>query len=177
LPAIAEIPATVEKRKTFTETKALDDISRSSGWPSAKVERLDQLDSGEEIADFKGRGFWGVGAVGAVVTDAGAEIAADAAWRGFFRVGGAHGVAPFKDGAIGFEHQREDFAGGHEVGEFAEEGAGFVDGVEAARFFFGQAHGLDGNDAEASFVDARQDFALLACFYGVRFDDCECAFE
>ena len=60
----------------------------------------------------------------AIVADAGAEVAADRAWRGFFGVGGAHGVAPLEDGAISFENHGEDFAGGHELGEFAEERAG-----------------------------------------------------
>ena len=83
----------------------------------------------------------------AIVADAGAEVMADGAGGGFFGIGGAHGVAPFEDGAFGFEDHGDNFAGAHEVGEFAEEGAGFVYGVEAAGFFFGEAHGFDGDDA------------------------------
>ena len=94
-----------------------------------------QLEAGEEIADFEGGGIRSVGAVGAIVADAGAEVVADGAGSGFLGVGGAHGVAPLEDGAFGFEDQCEDFAGAHEVGEFGEEGALFVDGVEAASFF------------------------------------------
>ena len=37
-----------------------------------------------------------------------------------------------------------------------------MDGVEAAGFFFGEAHGFDGDDLEAGFVDAGKNFALLA---------------
>src|SRR5207244_3659800 len=83
---------------------------------------------------FEGGGFRGIRAVGAIAADAGAEIVANGAWRGFLRVGGAHGVAPLQDGAFCFEDHGEDFAGAHEIGEFGEEGALFVDRVEAAGF-------------------------------------------
>jgi hypothetical protein len=77
----------------------------------------------------------------------------------------------------GFEDQGEDFAGAHEGGELAEEGALFVDGVEASGFFFCQAHGFSGDDFEAGFVNSRKDFTLLTATDGVGLDDCEGAFE
>jgi len=88
------------------------------GAPTRKESRegLDQFEAGEEIADFEGGGFRSVGAVGAIVADAGAEVVADGAGRGFLGVGGAHGVSPFQDGAFGFENESENFAGAHEVG-------------------------------------------------------------
>jgi len=67
---------------------------------------------------------------------------------------------PLEDGAFGFEDQGEDFAGAHEVGELAEEGALFVNSVEAASFFFGETHGFDGDNLEARFVNARKEFRL-----------------
>src|SRR6267143_4747161 len=136
-----------------------------------------QLEAGEEVADFEGGGFRSVGAVGAIVADAGAEVVADSAGRGFLGIGGAHGVAPLEDGAFGFEDQGEDFAGAHEVGELVEEGALFVNSVEAAGLFFGEAHGFDRDDFEAGFVNARKNFALLTMTYGVGFDYRESAFE
>ena len=69
------------------------------------------------------------------------------------------------------------FAGAHELTEFAEKGASLVDGVKAGGFASGENHGLDGNDAETGFVDAREYFALLAARDGVRFYYCESAFE
>jgi hypothetical protein len=48
-----------------------------------------------------------------------------------------------------------------------------MDGVKAAGFFFGEAHGFDGDDSETSFVDARKDFALKIAPEGVGLDDCE----
>ena len=137
----------------------------------------DEFEAGEEIANFEGGGFRGVGTVGAIVADAGAKVAANGAGCRFFGIGGAHGVAPLEDGAIGFENHGEDFAGAHEVGEFAKEGARFVDGVETAGFFFSETHRLDGDDFEASFVNSGKDFALLVVAYGVGFDDGEGAFE
>jgi hypothetical protein len=138
---------------------------------------LNQLEGGEEVADLEGGGVRGVGAVSAVVADAGAEVAADGAGSGFLGVGGPHNVAPFEDGAIGFEDESEDFAGGHEVGELAEEGALFVDGVKAAGFFFGEAHGFNSDDLETGLVDASKNFALKVSANGIRFNDCEGAFE
>ena len=138
---------------------------------------LDEFEAGEEIGDFEGSSFGGVGAVRAIVADAGAEIVADGAGSGFFGVGGAHGVAPFEDGAFGFEDQDENFAGAHELAEFSEKGAGFVDGVKASCFAIRKDHGFNGNDAETGFVNARENFALLGACNGVRLDDRESAFE
>src|SRR5712691_422268 len=128
----------------------------------------DQFEGRKEIADFEGGGFRGVRAVGAIVADAGAEVAANGAGSGFLGVGGAHGVAPFSDGVFGFEDEGEDFAGAHELGEFAEERALAMHRVEAAGFVFGEAHGLDGDDFEAGLVDARKNFTLLAVTHSVR---------
>src|SRR5882724_8901412 len=132
-----------------------------------ELRNSDEFETGEEIADFESGGFRGVGAVGAIVADAGAEVVADGAGRGFLGIGGAHGVAPFEDGAFGFEDEGEDFSGAHEVSKFAEEGALFVDGVETAGLFFGEAHGLDGDNLETGFVNARKNFALLTATDGV----------
>jgi hypothetical protein len=52
-----------------------------------------------------------------------------------------------------------------------------VDGVEAASFFFRQAHRFDCDDAETGLVDASENFTLLICFDGVRLDNCESSFE
>lgn len=102
----------------------------------------DDLEAGKEVPDFEGGGFWGVGAVRAVHLDTGAEVVTDSTERGFLGVGGAHGFAPFGDGAIGFEDHGENLAGTHEVGQFAEERPFAMDGVEAAGFLFGEAHGF-----------------------------------
>ena len=145
--------------------------------PDAKSTNSDQFHGGEEVADFEGGGFRGVGAVGAVHLDAGTQVAANRAGRGFLGIGGAHGLTPFGDRTIGFENHGEDFAGGHEVGQFTEERALAVDGVEAAGFFFGEAQGLYGNEFEAGFMDARKNFALQIAAYGIRLDNCKCAFN
>src|SRR6266851_8121107 len=121
-------------------------------WPSRL---LDQFVGGEEVVDFEGGSVGGVGAVGAVVADAGAEIAANGAGGSFLGVGGAHGIAPFGDGVFGFEDEGEDFAGGHKVGELGEERPLAMHGVEAAGLVFGEPHGFYGDDFEAGFVDAR----------------------
>jgi len=142
-----------------------------------RAEKSDQFEAGEEVADFEGGSFRSVGAMSAIVADAGAEVVADGAGGGFLGIGGAHGVAPLEDGAFGFEDQGEDFAGAHEVGELAEEGALFVNSVEAASFFFGETHGFDGDNLEARFVNARKNFALLTATYGVGFDYRESAFD
>ena len=52
-----------------------------------------------------------------------------------------------------------------------------MDGVEAAGFFLGKAHGFDGDDFEAGFVNPGEDFALLTATDGVGLDDCESALQ
>src|SRR5260370_20323504 len=119
--------------------------------------RLNKLQGRKEIGDFKGRSFGSVGAVGAVVADVGAEVAADGAGGGLLGIGGAHSIAPFLDGAFAFEDHGEDFSRAHEVGEFAEEGALAMDGVKAAGFFFGEAHGFEGIVFETALWNGRKD--------------------
>src|SRR5258708_23571321 len=51
---------------------------------------LDQFQAGEKISDFKRGGIRSIGAVGAIVADAGAEIVTNGSRSGFFRVGRAH---------------------------------------------------------------------------------------
>src|SRR5205807_10021142 len=139
--------------------------------------RLNKFEAGEEIADFEGGGFGGVGTVSAIVANAGAKVVANRAGGRVVRVGRPHGVAPLESGAFGFENHGKYFAGTHEVGQLAEEGARFVDGVEAAGFFLGEAHGFNGDDFETGLMNAGEDLALLAATDGVGLDDCECAFD
>ena len=111
--------------------------------------------------------------MGAIVADGGAQVAADSAGRSFLGIGGAHGVAPLGNGAVGFEDHSKDFAGTHEVGQLAEEGALAVDGVETAGFGFRETHGFDGHNLETRLVDAGEDFPLKVAADSVRLDDCE----
>src|SRR5882724_182943 len=113
----------------------------------------------------------------AIVADAGAKVVADGAGGSFLGVGSTHGIAPLENGAFGFEDQGENSAGTHKVGEFAEERALFVDGIKATGFFSGQAHGFDGDNFEARFVNSCKDFTLLAAADGVGLDDCESTFD
>jgi hypothetical protein len=138
---------------------------------------LDEFEAGEEVGDFEGGGFRGVGAVGAIVADAGAEVVADGAGGGFLGIGGTHGVAPLEDGAFGFEDEGEDFTRAHEATEFAKERTLPMDGIEAGGFARSEDHRFDGHNAEASFVDTRENFTLKIACYRVGFDDCESAFE
>jgi hypothetical protein len=137
----------------------------------------DQLEAGKKVADFEGGGFQGVGAVRAIVANAGAEVVADSARSGFLGVGSAHGVAPFQDRAFRFENHSEYFAGAHKVREFTKEGPLAMDGIEAASFFFGEAHGFDGDNFETRFVNTGKDFSLLTATDRVGLDDCESALK
>src|SRR5215467_5842128 len=145
--------------------------------PAVPIGRLNQFEAREEVADFKSGGFGSVRAVRDVVADAGAEVVANGSGSSFLRIGGAHCVAPLEDGALGFQNHRDDLARGHEIGQLAEEGALFMDGVKAAGLFLGQTHGLDGYDLKPGLVDARENLPLQTAGDGVRFDDCESAFQ
>lgn len=113
----------------------------------------------------------------AIVADTGAQVVANGSGSGFLGIGGAHGVAPFLDGPLGFQDHRENLARRHEVCQFTKKRTRFVNGVEAASFFLGEPHGLDGDDLEPGFVNARKDFALLAAADGVGFNNGKRAFK
>lgn len=138
---------------------------------------LNEFETGEKIADFKGGSFGSVGAVRAIVADARAQVVANGAGSGFFRVGGAHGFAPFEDGTFGFQYQHEYFARAHKAGEFAEKGSLLVNCIKTRGFPVRENQGLDGNNAKTCLVNPGEDFALLAARDGVRLDDCESTFE
>jgi hypothetical protein len=52
-----------------------------------------------------------------------------------------------------------------------------VNCVETTGFLFGKSHGLDSNDFEVGFVDAREDFPLKIAPDGVGLDDREGALQ
>jgi hypothetical protein len=138
---------------------------------------LNELEAGEEIADLKSGSFGSVGTMSAIVADARAKVVANRAGRGLFRVGGAHGVTPLLDSALGLQYQHEYFPRAHEAGEFAEKGSLLVNCIKTRGFAVRENHGLDGNDAKTCLVNAGENFALLAARDGVRLDDCESAFD
>src|SRR5437660_2641727 len=87
---------------------------------------LNKLHPGEKITDFEGGGFRSVGAMRTIIADTCSEIAPDGAGSGLLGVGSTHCVSPFEDGAFGFEDERKNFAGTHEVGQLAEKRPFFV---------------------------------------------------
>src|SRR6266403_793122 len=135
---------------------------------------LDQFEARKEIPNLKRRGVRRVRPVRAVVADVGAKVVANSPRRRFFGIGGAHRVAPLGNGAVGFQHQRKNLAGAHEVGKLAEKWPRFVNGVKPARLFFRQPHRLGGHNLESRPVNARENFSLQAATHGVRLDDCKC---
>jgi hypothetical protein len=138
---------------------------------------LNEFEAGEEIANFERGRFGCVGAVRAVIADAGAEVMANGAGGCFFGVGGAHGLAPFQDGAFGFEDQDENLAGAHEFAKLAEKGALFMNGVKACGFAVRKDRRFDRNDAETGLVNAGEYFSLKIAHNGVWLDDCESSFD
>src|SRR5579884_2906781 len=99
-------------------------------YPKSQTGELEQFVRGEEIRDFERGGVRRVGAVSAIILNAGAEVAADRAGNGFCRIGGTHGFAPASYGAACFEDHNDDFAGAHELGEFGEKSLAAMDGIE-----------------------------------------------
>jgi len=133
------------------------------------------LEAGEEVADSKaavsGASERGCSCCQCWCRDRGGWCRGRLSW-----ISGAHGVAPFEDGAFGFETRAKILPELMKSVSSAKKGAR-VDGVEAAGFFFGETHGFDGDNLEAGFVNARKNFALLTATDSVGFDDCESAFE
>src|SRR6267378_1050183 len=136
---------------------------------------LDRFEARKEIPNLKPRGVRGVRPVRAVVADVRAEVVANSPRRRFFWIGGAHRVAPLGDGAVGFQHQRKNLAGAHEVGKLAEKWPRLVNGVKPARLLFRQPHRLGGHNLESRLMNARENFSLQAATHGVRLDNCKCS--
>src|SRR5207302_4928604 len=106
-----------------------------------------------------GGGFGGVGAVGAIILDAGAEVAADGARHRLGGIGGAHGVAPAGDGSGRLEDHDDDFAGAHKRSELAEKSFPAMHGVKALGLQWREPQGFDGNDGEAAAMNAGENVA------------------
>src|SRR3984893_5049591 len=106
-----------------------------------------------------------------VVADARAKVVANGAGCCLLRIRGAHGVAPFCDGAFRLEDHGENFSGAHEVRQFPEEWPLAMHGVEAAGFVFSQTHGPNRDDAETTFMNARKNFTLKTAANRVRLDN------
>lgn len=115
--------------------------------------------------------------MGAIILDAGAEVAADGARHSFGGIGSAHGIAPARDGSRSFEHHDHDFAGAHEGSELAKKSLPTMNRVKAFGLEWSEAQGFHGYDRKAGAMDARENVAGEAAADGVWLDDGERAFE
>jgi hypothetical protein len=115
--------------------------------------------------------------VGRVLAHVGAEELADGAVCGLGGIGRAHEVAPGDHGVVALEHDEGDGRPGHELHELTEEGALAVHLVEALGDGAREVGHPDGEDAEASLLDAGEDGAGGALLDGVRLHDAEGAFD
>src|SRR5579864_2316447 len=79
---------------------------QSGGIPNCE-ESSDQFVARKKIAQFKCSRLRGVRAVGAIVSDAGAEVTANRARRSLGGISGAHCVAPLQNRALGFESKHD----------------------------------------------------------------------
>lgn len=130
-----------------------------------------QLQAGEEIGDFDHSGFRRVRAMHGIGFDALGEFLADGAGRGIGRVGGAHHVAVFGNGALAFQHLHNHGAGDHEADQVVEEGPRLVHAVEALGLGLGHLNALLGDDAQAGLLDGGVDGAGQVAAGGIRLDD------
>jgi hypothetical protein len=140
-------------------------------------DRLEQFVAGEEVADFKRGGFGGIGTMRAVVLDARAEVTADASRRRFGGIGGAHRLAPERNGIVRLQHQDDDPARTHELREVLEESPLAMHGVKAFGLDLGEPNGLDGANGEAGSLNASDDIRRDASRDGVGLDDGERSFD
>src|SRR4029077_310483 len=142
-----------------------------------RADMLDQFRAGEKVGDFKRGSLGRVGAMSAIVLDAGAQIFSDRAGRSFRGVGGTHGVAPLCDGVFRFEDHGHIFSGAHKFREVLEERTLAVHGVEAFGFRSCKPQRFDREDLKFRRVDAPNDFAGQPAPHGVRLYDCECSLD
>ena len=106
-----------------------------------------------------------------VLVDGDGEVGADGTGVGFLRIGGAHQLAVLGDGVLAFQDLDYNRTGSHEGNQVLEERTLFVLGIEATGFTLGQLNHFSGDDAQAGFLEAGQDFADHVLGNGVRLDD------
>lgn len=130
----------------------------------------------EEEGYFNSSCLGRVRAVYGIGVDAVSEIGADRAFFSFLRIGCAHQVAVFTDGAFAFQGLNHHRTRDHEINQIFEEGAFFVYGVEllsfAARQCTTAAMRLSSQCSQTAVDLADNIFS-----HGVRFDDGEGAFD
>src|SRR5579872_821677 len=157
---------------TAAPTVHADEIAGQSWYQSA-----DDLVARKELCDLDGRGLQSIGAMHGIFTDRFCVQLADGSLRSFRRIGRPHHIPMLEDGVFAFEHLNDHRAGNHEVHEFAEEGARFVNGIEGLGLFAGHADSLLRHDAQARFLDQRVDGAGQITRGCVRLDDGKGAFN
>src|SRR5664279_5640961 len=102
---------------------------------------------------------------------------ADGAVRRLGRIGRAHDIAIFQNGALAFQHLNHDGAGDHEIHQLAEKRPRLVHGVEGFGLLAGHADALLGDDAKPGLLDQRVDRAGQIARGRVGLDDRKGAFN
>jgi len=119
------------------------------------------------------RALDGIGAVADVAADVDGVVAADCAWGGGERVGGTENGAAGLDDFTAFPDHGADRARGHIGNETREEGLGGEVFVVLLEMLLGGAHELDGDELEATVLEARDDGADQTTLNAIRLDSDE----
>ena len=112
-----------------------------------------------------------------VLTDVCRIARAQRARGGIGGVCGAHDLAIPGNGVFPFQHHDHTRAGGHKGGQFGEEGTTRVHRVETFRLALGHVNLPHGGDAQAFFLEARDDGTDDVLGGGIGLDDGEGAFD
>src|SRR4051794_33380324 len=109
----------------------------------------DDLVAREELRDLDFCILGAVGAVDGVLADRLGELLTDRTLVRIGRVRGTHHLAVLRDGVLALQHLHDHRARGHELDEFAEEGALAVDAVEGLGLLARHQNALLRDDAQA----------------------------
>lgn len=136
------------------------------------------LEVWEPDADLALCGLWGVGAVDDIFANGQREVAADGAWGCLGHwVGAAGELTPCFDGAWALDDASNQWCGGDEGNQLAEEWlVGVLSVVLLSGFLVGDAQ-VHSNELEALAFDAGDDFANVAVCNTVWLDEDQSTFS
>lgn len=102
----------------------------------------------KEERDFASSGFYRIGTMGAVLSEAISVVSAQGTGQGVRRVGGAQQVTVTLNCIFAFQDGNHDRAGGHEFNQAIEERTTFVLSIETASLLNGQMQHFGADDFE-----------------------------
>ena len=151
---------------------ARDKLSSVAGaGPSWAESGLNQRHTWEEVTNFVGSRFRGIGPMHGVAFNACCVKLANRARSGVGGIRGAHHFAQAQDGVLAFQNHYQRAAGAHEIRQASKETFGPVNGVKAFGFLLAELHQSGRHNLKLMGLEDLDDVADVSRRDGVGFND------